>query len=118
MGKWLSLSRRPTLRGGGGNDPMRDDSPAAVDTEGLEAETVARLRDGVAVRQHAARAATADVDFLVHFRPGEKRALIADRPRGRRDVAALCEQNPDLDVQRVNELIAPYRGAWHPDPTA
>lgn len=141
---------------------------------------------GVAVMHHAARASTADVDFLVRFGPGEKRALIAlaeaegwrveqksawqlrihgpdtyadivdaqvpleveatqeaievalpnvtlrvaplphltalkliaDRPRDRRDVAALLELNPDLDVERVNELIAPYRGAWRPDPTA
>jgi len=137
---------------------------------------------GVAVMHHAARASTADVDFLVAFEPGEKDSLvalaqaagwrvevksvwqlrlhgpdtyadivdaqvplelqaareavpvdlppvtlrvaplphlvalklIADRPRDRRDVEAICELHPGLDVRRVNELIAPFRGPWTP----
>lgn len=137
---------------------------------------------GVAVMHHAARASTADVDFLVAFKPGEKQALaelaassgwrvviksdwhlrlhgpdayadivdaqvpleleaarcavevelppvtlrvaplahlvalklIANRPRDRRDVEAICEVAESLDVQRVNQLIAPFREPWQP----
>ena len=42
--------------------------------------------------------------------------LLARRPRDLRDVAEINERYPDLDVARVNRLLAPFELRWQREP--
>jgi|GEM_PF-1855766 len=40
--------------------------------------------------------------------------VLADRPRDRADIAIIADECADIDVAKVNELLAPFGESWSP----